>query len=196
MNKEAPASTIIQASNYILSRLTTYFGSRPDHFGSFIKGNFKAHGWLPAEAYVALTSSVAQKVVKVTQVRGASQGESKFNPDLEIEVAGEFHQLAVLPALTTPDRPLNLLAEQDLSETFLWLNKLKTRAIVFLLAFPGGLEDEGWKAGLERLKELYEASAVGQFQFVIPRPPQQMIRASTALFLHTSQIPDPPVEQE
>lgn len=194
MNKETPASTIIQASNYILSRLTTYFGSRPDHFGSFIKGNFKAHGWLPAEAYVALTSSVAQKVVKVTQVRGASQGESKFNPDLEIEVEGEFHQLAILPALTTPDRPLTLLAEQDLSETFLWLNKLKTRALVFLLAFPGGLEDEGWKAGLERLKELYEASAVGQFQFVIPRPPQQMIRASTALFLHTSQIPDPPVE--
>ena len=194
MNKEAPASTIIQASNYILSRLTTYFGSRPDHFGSFIKGNFKAHGWLPAEAYVALTSSVAQKVVKVTQVRGASQGESKFNPDLEIEVEGEFHQLAILPVLTTPDRPLTLLAEQDLSETFLWLNKLKTRALVFLLAFPGGLEDEGWKAGLERLKELYEASAVGQFQFVIPRPPQQMIRASTALFLHTSQIPDPSVE--
>ena len=194
MNKEAPASTIIQASNYILSRLTTYFGSRPDHFGSFIKGNFKAHGWLPAEAYVALTSSVAQKVVKVTQVRGASQGESKFNPDLEIEVEGEFHQLAILPVLTTPDRPLTLLAEQDLSETFLWLNKLKTRALVFLLAFPGGLEDEGWKAGLERLKELYEASALGQFQFVIPRPPQQMIRASTALFLHTSQIPDPPVE--
>ncbi len=194
MTTEAPPNPLLQASDYILSRLTTHLGSRPDHFSAFIAGNVKAHGWLPAEAYVALTNSVGRRTIKVTAVRGSVQGETKFNPDLEVEIDRESHQLAVVPALTTADKPLARLVETDLAETFQWLVDLKARSMIYLLAFPGGLEDEGWLAGLAKAEEVYQAKAVGQMQFVVPRPPLQMLRASAALLLHASKVPEPPAE--
>ena len=192
MTTEAPPNPLLQTSDYILSRLTMHLGSRPDHFNAFIAGGVRAQGWLPAEAYVALTNSVARKRIKVTLIRGPAQGVARFDPDLEIDIEGEFHQLAVVPALTTPDKPLARLVETDLAEAFKWLSDLKARSMIYLLAFPGGLEDEGWKAGLARAEELYEAKALGQMQFVIPRPPQQMLRASAAILLHASKVPEPP----
>ena len=58
MTTEASPDPVLQTCDYILSRLTTYFGSRPDHFSTFIDGKVKAHGWFPAEAYDALSSPV------------------------------------------------------------------------------------------------------------------------------------------
>ena len=182
MTTEASPDPVLQTCDYILSRLTTYFGSRPDHFSTFIDGKVKAHGWFPAEAYVALASPVSRKSVKIAAVRGPAQGEAKFNPDLEIGINGEAHQLAVVPVLTSADEPLAYQIEKELTETFQWLGKMKARSIIYLLAFPGGLNDEG----------LYEAKSVGQMQFVIPRPPRQMLWASAALLLHASRVPEPP----
>ena len=192
MTTEASPDPVLQTCVYILSRLTTYFGSRPDHFSTFIDGGVKAHGWFPAEAYVALASPVSRKSVKIAAVRGPAQGEAKFNPDLEIGINGEAHQLAVVPVLTSADEPLAHQIEKELTETFQWLGKMKARSIIYLLAFPGGLNDEGWKAGLAKAEEMYEAKSVGQMQFVIPRPPRQMIWASAAVLLHASRVPEPP----
>lgn len=192
MTTEVSPGSVLQTCNYILSRLTTYFGSRPDHLSSFIDGAVKGHGWFPAEAYVALTSPIPRKSVKILAVRGPAQGEAKFNPDLEIGIRGEAHQLAIVPVLTSADESLAHQIEKELPETFLWLGKMKERSIIYLLAFPGGLNDEGWKTGLARAEELYGAKSVGQMQFVIPRPPRQMLWASAAVLIHASRMPEPP----
>ncbi|MCZ6615551.1 MAG: hypothetical protein O6920_07220 [Chloroflexi bacterium] len=194
MATEAPPSLLLQTCDYILSRLTTYFGSRPDSFSAFIDGNVKAHGWLPAEAYVALTTPVTRERIKVTAVRGKVQGEAKFNPDLEININEEYHQLAVIPVLTTADEPLADQMEKGLAEAFQWLSNMKARSIIYLLAFPGGLQDEEWQAGLAKAEEVYQAKAVGQMQFVLPRPPKPMLHASAAVLLHTSKVPAPTAE--
>ena len=196
MTTEAPSDPVLQICDYILSRLTTYFGSRPDHFSSFIDGGVKGHGWFPSEAYVALASPVSRKTIKIAAVRGAAQGETKFNPDLEIGIDGEAHQLAVVPVLTSPDEPLAHQVEKELTEAFRWLGKMKARSMIYLLAFPGGLNDEGWKTGVAKAEELYEAKSVGQMQFVIPRPPRQMTWASAAVLLHASRVPEPPSAEE
>ena len=128
-------------------------------------------------------------------VRGPAQGEAKFNPDLEIGISGEAHQLAIVPVLTSADEPLAHQIEKELPEIFLWLDKMKERSIIYLLAFPGGLSDEGWKAGLAKAEELYRAKPVGQMQFVIPRPPRQMVWASAAVLIHASRMPEPPLTE-
>ena len=180
----------LQTADYVLSRLTSWFGNRPDHFNAFIDGNVKAEGWLPAEAYFALTGPVSKTSVTVAQVRGKSQGSSKFDPDLELDIDRESHQLAVVPALTSADEPLSKQVESNLSETFEWLNgPLSPRAMVYLLAFPGSTNDDDWKAAVAKIEEKYNAKPVGEMEFVIPRPPRTMVRAAAAVFLPASRVP-------
>ena len=190
MTTETAADPALQTANYVLSRLTTWFGNRTDHFSGFIDGNVRAEGWLPAEAYFALTGPVSRAAINITMVRGKAQGGDKFDPDLEIDIDHEFHQLAVVPALTTADEPLSTQIEGRLAETFEWLNgPLKPRAMIYLLAFPSGLEDADWTAAMAKAEERYEAKTIGQMEFVIPRPPRAMIRGAAALFLHASRVP-------
>jgi len=186
---EAPANPALQAADYILYRLTSYFGNRPDHFSAFIDGNVRAEGWLPSEAYFALAGSMASKSVKVAMVRGKAQGSAKPDPDLELDINREAHQLAVVPALVIPDQPLSDQLDKGLAGTFEWLGNLKARSIIYLLAFPSGIEDEEWKEALAKAEQKYEAKAIGQLQFVIPRPPRAMVRAAAAVFLHASRVP-------
>ena len=153
-------------------------------------GPVRAEGWLPAEAYYALTTPLARKTTKVTMVRGKAQGGTKFDPDLEIEINRDVHQLAVLPVLTTADEPLPDQIDKRLAESFQWLSGvMKPRAMIYLLAFPSGIEEEEWKAALAKAEEKYQAKAVGQIEFVIPRPPRQMLRGAAAVFLHASRVP-------
>ena len=190
MTTESKVAPALQTAEYILSRLTSWFGNRTDHFSGFMDGNVRADGWLPAEAYFALSGPVSRKAINVTMVRGKAQGGEKFDPDIEIDIDHEFHQLAVVPVLTTADEPLSTQIEGRLAETFEWLNgPLKPRAMIYLLAFPNGLEDDEWKAGLAKAEEKYEAKTIGQMEFVIPRPPRVMLRGAAALFLHASRVP-------
>lgn len=190
MTTESKVAPALQTAEYILSRLTSWFGNRTDHFSGFMDGNVRADGWLPAEAYFALSGPVSRKAINVTMVRGKAQGGDKFDPDIEIDIDHEFHQLAVVPVLTTADEPLSAQIEGRLAETFEWLNgPLKPRAMIYLLAFPNGLEDDEWKAGLAKAEEKYEAKTIGQMEFVIPRPPRVMLRGAAALFLHASRVP-------
>ena len=190
MTTESKVAPALQTAEYILSRLTSWFGNRTDHFSGFMDGNVRADGWLPAEAYFALSGPVSRKAINVTMVRGKAQGGEKFDPDIEIDIDHEFHQLAVVPVLTTADEPLSTQIEGRLAETFEWLNgPLKPRAMIYLLAFPNGLEDDEWKAGLAKAEEKYEAKTIGQMEFVIPRPPRVMLRGAAALCLNASRLP-------
>ena len=195
MVTEAPSTdATLQTASYILSRLTSWFGSKPDHFSSFIDGKVKAEGWLPSEAYHALTLPVSRGIVKVSMVRGKSQGDSKFDPDLELDINKEAHQLSVIPVLTSADAPLAKQIENNLSEVFEWLQKLKTRAMIYMLAFPNSIYDEDWKAGIIAASEKYQAKPREEMQFVIPRPPRSMVRGSATVFLHESRILSGPNE--
>ena len=190
MTTETNADPALQTANYVLSRLTSWFGNRTDHFSGFIDGNVRAEGWLPAEGYFALSGPVSRQAINATTVRGKAQGSDKFDPDIEINVGNEAHQLAVVPALTTADEPLAALVEGRLAETFEWLNgPSKSKAMIYLLAFPAGLESDEWTAGLAKAEEKYEAKPIGQLEFVIPRPPRLMVRGAAAVFLHASRVP-------
>lgn len=182
----------LETADYVLSRLTSWFGSKPDHFSSFIDGNVKAEGWLPSEAYHALNLPVSRGTIKVSMVRGKAQGNSKFDPDLELDINKEAHQLAVVPVLTSADVPLAKQIENNLSEVFEWLQKLKTRAMIYMLAFPNSISDEDWQEGLLKASEKYQAKSIGEMQFVIPRPPRSMVRGSATVFLHESRVPSEP----
>ena len=85
--------------------------------------------------------------------------------------------------------------EKGLAEAFQWLSNMKARSIIYLLAFPAGLQDEGWQAGLAKAEEVYQAKALGQMQFVLPRPPKPMLHASAAVLLHASKVPAPPTAE-
>lgn len=181
----------LQVADYILSRLTSYLGNRPDYFAAFVDGNVRGEGWLPAEAFYALSTPVARKTTKVTAVRGKSQGSAKFDPDLEIDINREQHQLAVIPALATADRPLSAQLDRELAEAFQWVTKLKARSMLYLVAFPSSLEDKEWKAALAKAEQKYHVKPLGQMEFMIPRAPKPMIRAAVALFLEESRVPAP-----
>ena len=87
MTTKAPAADpAFQVAEYVLYRLTSYLGNRPEYFSAFIDGNVHAEGWLPAEAFYALSTPVASKTAKVTMVRGKVQGTAKFEPDLELDI--------------------------------------------------------------------------------------------------------------
>ena len=189
-----PTDAALETADYLLSRLTSWFGNRPDHFSAFIDGNVRAEGWLPAEAYHALTLPVSRGTVKVSMVRGKSQGSAKFDPDLEIDINREAHQLAVVPVLTSAEAPLADQIDDGLAETFEWLGKLKARSIVYLLAFPNSINDDDWKAGVAKAAEKYQAKPLGEMEFVIPRPPRSMARGAAAIFLHESRIPEKSAE--
>ena len=185
----------LQTADYILSRLTTWFGSKAEHFDSFIDGNVRAEGWFPAKAFFALSTPVARQTVTVSAVRGKAQGSAGFDPDMEIDINQEAHQLAVVPVLTSADQPLADQIDKGLAETFEWLGKLKARSMVYLVAFPNSIEDEEWKVGLDRAAEKYQAKPVGQMEFLLPRPPLTMTRVVVAAaFLHESRVPEPTQE--
>jgi len=186
---QATTDPALQTADYILSRLTSYFGNRPDYFSAFIDGNVRAEGWLPAEAFFALSTPVARQSAKVSMVRGKAQGSAKFDPDLELDINQEAHQLAVVPVLASADEPLSDQMDKGLAETFEWLGNLKARSMIYLLAFPTGMNDDDWKAALAKAEEKYQARAVGQMEFVIPRPPRAMVRGAAAVFLHVSRVP-------
>ena len=189
MTAQASTDPALQTADYILSRLTSYFGNRPDHFSAFIDGNVRAEGWLPAEAFYALSTPAARQSAKVSMVRGKAQGSAKFDPDLELDINQEAHQLAVVPVLTSADEPLSDQLDKGLAETFEWLGNLKARSMIYLLAFPTGMNDDDWKVALAKAEEKYQARAVGQMEFVIPRPPRAMVRGAAAVFLHASRVP-------
>lgn len=186
------ADPVLQTADYILSRLTSWFGNRPDYFSAFIDGNIRAEGWLPAEAYYALSGPVSRQSAKVAMVRGKAQGSSKFDPDLELDINRESHQLAVVPVLTSPDEPLVQQIENNLSEVFEWLTgSLSSRTMLYLLAFPSGTQSEEWSNAVAKAEEKYNAKPVGQMQFVIPRPPREMVRAAAGVFVEASRVPQP-----
>ncbi|MBI4339747.1 MAG: hypothetical protein HY680_07320 [Chloroflexi bacterium] len=184
---------VLRTADYVLSRLTSYFGNRPEQFRIFMDGNVKAEGWLPAEAYAALSGPVSRSTVKVNLVRGKAQGSDKFDPDLELDINKEFHQLAVVPVLTSADEPMSVQVEKRLASYFQWLTgPLAPRAMLYVLAWPASTDDADWKAAIAKAQSSYNAKPFGQMQFVIPRPPRPMVRAAAAMFLPASRVPAEP----
>ena len=179
----------VKTGEYLLSRLTSWFGNRPDYFSAFIDRNVGGYGWLPAEAYYALSGPVSSISANVTAVRGNSQGEGGFSPDIEIDIDKEAHQVAVVPALVTPDKYLTTLVDCGLGGALEWAScVLKDRAIVYLLAFPSGIETEDWTNALAKAEEKYQLKALDSMQFVIPRPPREMARGAATVLMHSSRV--------
>ena len=134
---------------------------------------------------------MASKSAKVSAVRGKVQGSAKFDPDLEIDINHEYHQLAVIPALASADRPLSAQLDRELAPAFEWVAKLKARSMLYLVAFPSGLEDKEWKAAVAKAAEKYHVKPFGQMEFMIPQAPKAMIKAATVLFMEESCVPAP-----
>ncbi|MBI4203073.1 MAG: hypothetical protein HY532_08185 [Chloroflexi bacterium] len=190
MTTQVLTDPVLRTADYVLSRLTSYFGNRPEHFRMFMDGNVKAEGWLPAEAFIALSGPVSRSAIRVNMVRGKAQGSDKFDPDIELDIDKEFHQLAVVPVLTSADEPLSRQVERNLAQHFRWLTgPIAPRAMLYLMVWPSSNEDADWKAAMAKAEQLYGAKPFGDAQFVIPRPPRQMIRGAAALFLPANRVP-------
>ena len=180
----------LHTAEYVLSRLTSWFGNRPDHFSAFIDGKVKAEGWLPAEAYFALTGPVSRSSITVSSVAGKSQGSATFAPDMELDIEKESHQLAVIPVLTSDDQPLSAQVDTVLAESLTWLTgQGSAKTILYLIAFPGSTDDDDWKAAVAKIEQKCGAKPIGEMQFVVPRPPRTMLRAAAAVFVAGDRLP-------
>ena len=185
---DSPAAQVERAFEYILSRLATSYGQKADQIAEFIARGLRAEGWFAMEALHYLTNTTAAKVIQVEQVRGRSQGESEFNPDLQIRIGAQSHQLAIksMPLLGELDIPHYFATE--LPPLFKWMDDLKDRAALLTIAYPCSMGDDGWRESVSTAESAHRVSVVGETDFVVPRPPLPMAKACIALWRHSSVV--------
>jgi hypothetical protein len=177
-----------QALDYVLSRLATSYGQKADQIAKFIARGLRAEGWFAMEALHYLTSSTAVHTLWVEEVRGRSQGESGFNPDLQLRIGAQSHQLSIksMPIAGELDHSHYFAAE--LPPLFRWMNDLKERAALVTIAYPCSTGDEPWSQAVSEAEEEHGVALVGQTDFVVPRPPLPMAKACIALWRHASVV--------
>ena len=120
------------------------YGQKAGHIAKFIARGLRAEGWFAMEALHYLTNSTASHVLRVEEVRGRSQGEGGFDPDLQVRIGDQSHQLAIksMPIAGEMDHSHYFAAE--LPSLFRWMNDLKERAALVTIAYPCSTGDEAW----------------------------------------------------
>ena len=184
----SPGPLVDEAFDYILSRLATSYGQKATHIAKFIARGLRAEGWFAMEALHYLTNSTASHVLRVEEVRGRSQGEGGFNPDMQVRIGAQSHQLSIksMPIAGELDHSHYFAAE--LPSLFQWMNDLKERAALVTIAYPCSMGDETWSQAVSGAEEQYGVALVGQTDFVVPRPPLPMAKACIALWRHGSMV--------
>jgi hypothetical protein len=188
MTTEAPAAQaeVKRAYEYILGRLTTAYSSRADHFRRFIERGLRAEGWFPMEALVALTGQLASSVLQVENVRGKAAGDTDFNPDLEIKIGTQSHQIAIKSLPLTPERDAAYYFSKELPCLFQWVNSLKERFALVTVAYPCSIETPQWKEQVEKAEEAHQVKVIGQSEFYVPMPPRPLQKAVITIWRHQS----------
>ena len=182
------APRVDQALDYVLSRLATSYGQKADQIAKFIARGLRAEGWFAMEALHYLTNSTAVHTLRVEEVRGRSQGESGFNPDLQLRIGAQSHQLSIKSMPIVGELDYSRYFTNELPPLFQWMNDLKERAALVTIAYPCSMRDEPWCQGVSAAEEAYGVTVVGQTDFVVPRPPLPMARACVALWRHASVV--------
>lgn len=185
------AVQVQHAMDYILARLATAFGQKADNFADFMSMNLRADGWFTSEALHYLSGSAARNLVKVEQVRGPAQGDSGFNPDLQLSIAGQSYQVAIKSMPVYGENDLPYYFSQELHDTFQWLGDLSDRAVLVTLAFPCSTSDPSWTDAVVAAESAHGVKLTGQTEFVVPRPPLPMVKACIGLWRHSSVVPAP-----
>ena len=176
--------------DYILARLATSFGQKADNFVDFIAMGLRAEGWFATEALHYLSGAAAKHMVKVEQVRGPAQGDGGFNPDLQLNILGESHQLAIKSMPISGGMDIAHYFSNELPDTFRWLADLRDRAALFTVAYPCSTTEQGWVDAARAAEDSFGVKLTGQTEFVIPRPPLPMVKACVALWRHASVMPE------
>ena len=190
VNSETPETAGVQMTmDYVLARLATCFGQKADNFADFIAMGLRAEGWYATEAVRYLAGPAAGNLVKVEQVRGPAQGDSGFNPDLQLNIGGQSYQLAIKPMLLKGEEGIAHYFSQELPDLFRWLDNLRDRAALLTIAFPCSTADKEWTDAAGEAESAYGVQITGQTEFVVPRPPLPMVKASVALWRHSSAVP-------
>ena len=185
------AVQIQQAMDYILARLATSFGQKADNFADFISGDLRAEGWFSTEALHYLSGTAASNVVKVEQIRGPAQGDVGFNPDLQLGIAGQSHQLAIKSMPVSGGMNISHYFSEELHDTFHWLGDLKDRAALVTIAYPCSTTDQAWTDAVAAAEQDHGVKLTKQTEFVVPRPPLPMVKVCIGLWRHASVVPDP-----
>lgn len=190
VNSETSETAGVQMTmDYVLARLATCFGQKADNFADFIAMGLRAEGWYATEAVRYLAGPAAGNLVKVEQVRGPAQGDSGFNPDLQLNIGGQSYQLAIKPMLLKGEEGIAHYFSQELPDLFRWLDNLRDRAALLTIAFPCSKADKEWTDAAGEAESAYGVQITGQTEFVVPRPPLPMVKASVALWRHSSAVP-------
>ena len=172
----------------MLSRLATFYGQKSDHVAKFVEKGLRAEGWFAIEAVMTLTSPTASRMVWVEEVRGRSQGDVGFNPDIQLRIGTESHQLAIksMPLLGGLDIPHYF--SDELPALFQWLDNLKERAVLLTIAYPCSPTDEAWREAVSKAESALPVKVAGQTEFVVPRPPLPQVNACITMWRHASVV--------
>ena len=184
----AQAPDLDQAFDYVLSRLATCYGQKADQVAKLIARGLRAEGWFAVEALHYLTNSTASHVLRVEEVRGRARGEGGFDPDLQLGIGSQSHQLSIKSMPITGEMDPSRYCADELPPIFRWMNDLKERAALVTIAYPCSMGDEAWIEGVSKAEETYGVTVVGQTDFVVPRPPLPMAKACVALWRHGSAV--------
>jgi len=185
------AVKVQHAMDYILARLATSFGQKADNFADFISADLRAEGWSSTEALHYLSGAAASHLIKVEQIRGPAQGDVGFNPDLQLGIAGQSHQLAIKSMPVSGGMDILHYFAEDLHDPFHWLGDLKDRAALVTIAYPCSTADQSWIDAVAAAESGHGVKLTGQTEFVVPRPPLPMVKVCIGLWRHASVVPDP-----
>ena len=188
MNGDSDEDQVAHALEYVLSRLTTYYGQKADYLAGFIGRGLRAEGWFAMEALQTLSASSAAHTVQVEEVRGRSQGAAEFSPDLQIGIAGQSHQLAIKSLPLKGELDIDHYFSRELPPLFRWLDRLKERAALVTIVYPCSAKDERWVASVSAAEEASAVKVAGQREFIVPRPPLPLATVCVSLWRHASVV--------
>ena len=187
-NGQDQADRVRQALDYVLSRLATFYGQKTDQVAMFVGKGLRAEGWFAIEAVTNLSSPTASHMVSVEEVRGRSQGDAEFNPDIQIKIGTESHQLAIKSMPLSGNLDIPHYFSDELPGLFQWLDNLKERAVLFTIAYPCSATDEAWTNAVSKAESALPVKVVGQKEFVVPRPPLPQVKACITMWRHASAV--------
>ena len=187
--QSSPAAQVEHALDYVLSRLATHYAQKAGQIARFIEWGLRAEGWFAMEAFHNLATSTAGREVQVEAVRGRSQGEAEFNPDLQLRIGSQSHQIAIKSLPIRGERNIPHYFSTELPSLFQWVTALKERAALVTIAYPCSLTDEAWTEAVSRAEADHQMKAVEHKEFVVPRPPLPQVKACLSLWRHSSMVP-------
>jgi len=186
--RESQAAQVERALEYVLSRIATYYAQKPELLAKFIERGLRAEGWFAIEALHSLTNRTAAQVVQVEGVRGRSQGEAEFNPDLQLRIGNQSHQLAIKSMPLKGELDLTHYFSRELPSLFQWINNLKERAALVTIAYPCSMTDEAWTQAVSGAEAAHQVKATDHKEFIVPRPPLPQVKACISLWRHASMV--------